>query len=377
MVTALTDREAYPTLAHGAYLNQASLGLIGSPAVAAMHELLDEVAQHGNLHMSDADEAAFLDNLRERAADLLAAPAGRVAIVSSASELLGQAPALLSPAPASRVVAVRSDFPAITRPWLQLAARGACTVDFVDDVPTRDLTDDLIDRLGRETAVVAVGWVQYATGSIVDVPRLRAAASEVGARLLLDVTQGAGALPISQDVWGADLCVCSGYKWLGGHGGVAVGSLAPDLVSRMPPLPGWFGAADPFDFDATSVSVAPDARRFTQSTMSYVSVIGLTTALEQLLAVGISEVGSHAVALREELVEAADARGWEPFRAPADAGASPHIVSLARDSRCAADVAGQLADRQVIVSGRGDRIRVSLAHYNDSADIEALVSALP
>ena len=376
MVTALAGREAYSTLDHCAYLNQASLGLIGAPAVEAMHELLDDVARHGNLHMSDADEAAFLDDLRKRAAQLLAAPAGRVAIVSSASELLGQAPALLSPPPGSRVVAVRSDFPAITRPWLQLAARGGCTVDFVDDVPTRDLTDDLIDRLGRDTAVVAAGWVQYATGSIVDVPRLRAAATAVGARLVLDVTQGAGAVPIGDDVWGADLCVCSGYKWLGGHGGVAVGSLAPDLVSRMPPLPGWFGAAEPFNFDATSVSVAPDARRFTQSTMSYVSVIGLTTALDHVLALGIGEVESHAAALQQELVEAAHTGGWEPFRAPADAGASPHIVSLADDCRSAGDVTGRLADRRVIVSGRGGRIRVSLAHYNDSADIEALVSAL-
>jgi hypothetical protein len=91
------ERADYPTLQECVYLNQASLGLIGNPAVDAMHDLLDRVARHGNLRMSDEDEVAFLNGLRERAARVLMVEGFRVAIVSSASELLGQAPFLLSP----------------------------------------------------------------------------------------------------------------------------------------------------------------------------------------------------------------------------------------------------------------------------------------
>ena len=68
MLSSLIQRTDYPTLQESVYLNQASLGLIGNPAVDAMHDLLDRVARHGNLHMSDEDEVAFLDGLRERAA---------------------------------------------------------------------------------------------------------------------------------------------------------------------------------------------------------------------------------------------------------------------------------------------------------------------
>jgi hypothetical protein len=42
------------------------------------------------------------------------------------------------------------------------------------------------------------------------------------------------------------------------------------------------GAPNPFDFDARSVSFASDARRFTQSTMAYISIAGLTTSIERL-----------------------------------------------------------------------------------------------
>ena len=59
--------------------------------------------------------------------------------------------------------------------------------------------------------------------------------------------------------------------------------MTPRLLEQIHPLPGWMGAADPFGFDATTLSLANDARRYTQSTMSYVSMAGLVVAIEELL----------------------------------------------------------------------------------------------
>jgi len=376
MLPSLIDRSEYPTLREAAYLNQAALGLIGSPAVDAMHHLLDRVARHGNLHMSDEEEAAFVDGLRERAARLLAVEASRVAILSSASELLGQAPFLLAPPRGSKVIAVASDFPAITRPWLRLAARGECLLEFVEDRPGPDLTADLVARLDSRTSVVAVGWVQYATGTMVDIPRLRAATEEAGVRLVVDGTQGAGALMSDAGAWRPDLFVTSGYKWLGGHGGVAIGVLAPDLLLRTPPLPGWMGAPDPFAFDATRMRLADDARRFTQSTMSYVSVVGLTTAVDRLLAMGLEAVEQHASRLHHLLLDAVEQDGWQAFRVRDDPAAAPHIVSLAAPGPAAAEMATRLRRRGIVCGTRGGRLRVSLAPYNDEGDIAALAAAL-
>jgi hypothetical protein len=53
MTSSLSDRSQYPCLRDSVYLNQASLGLIGQPAVAAMHSFLENVARHGNLSMSE------------------------------------------------------------------------------------------------------------------------------------------------------------------------------------------------------------------------------------------------------------------------------------------------------------------------------------
>jgi cysteine desulfurase/selenocysteine lyase len=375
MLAALLDRADYPTLREAAYLNQASLGLLGTPAVEAMRDLLEGVVRHGNLHMSDEDEAAFLDGLRDLAARLFEVEPGRIAVVASASELLGEAPFLLSPPGGSRVVLVASDFPAVTRPWLRLASMGECVLDFVQDDPGSDLTDDLIARIDERTSVVAVGWVQYGTGTVIDVPRLRAGTHAAGARLVIDATQGAGALPSDAGSWEADIVVSSGYKWLGGHGGVAIGALAPEVIARTPPLPGWMGAGSTFDFDATRLTFAEDARRFTQSTMSYLSVVGLSTAMDRLLAAGLEKIEGHASALRELLLEAVGGRGWRPFREPASP-AAPHILALGHPGERSGEVVRRLREEGVICSDRAGRIRVSLAPYNDESDVRALAGAL-
>lgn len=379
------SRTGYPTLDDCTYLNQASLGLMGQPAVSAMTDFIEQVARHGNRYMSDDDEVAFFTNLRNRAAQLFGTSADQVAIVASASEILGQLPFLIQPTSGSKVLTVRSDFPALTRPWLRLAQDGAVDLRFVDDDPAVDLTDIIIDSLDQQTSVVAVSHVQYATGTLVDIPRLRAATRSVNAALIVDVTQSAGAMKMDVNGWGADALVSSGYKWLGGHGGAALAVLSPELITQTPPLPGWMGAPDPFDFDATQLLMSDDARRFTQSTMSYASLISLTVGIEQLMDVGIDEIERHSVSLAEILIEGLAPLGWQPFRALTDPAASSHIISLAQ-----AQVAGSsvlennlielalntLRERNIICSSRGGRIRVSLAPYNNEQDVDTLIDAL-
>jgi selenocysteine lyase/cysteine desulfurase len=341
-----------------------------------MHGFLEGIGRHGNLYMSDSDEVGFLDALRLRAARLFQSEPGRIAILSSASELLGQLPLMLPPPPGAKVMAVSTDFPAITRPWLRLAEREECRVDFVDENPETDLTDDLIARIDDQTFLIAVGHVQYATGTVVDIPRLRAATGEAGVRLVVDATQAAGATEIRSKSWDADIVVSSGYKWLGGHGGVAIGIVAPALLQETPPLPGWMGAPEPFQFDATRILLAEDARRFTQSTMSYVSVAGLTVAIDQLLTVGTEELERHAGRLGHMLVDAVEPYGWHPFRHLDDPAASLHIISLGRQGDELEEVSERLRNAGVVCSSRGGRLRVSLAPYNDESDIAAFANAL-
>jgi selenocysteine lyase/cysteine desulfurase len=298
-----------------------------------------------------------------------------VAVVGGASEALGQLTAVLASRPGP-VVLIRTDFPSVTYPWLGAQQRLGTSIRWVDDHPAQDLTTVVLEAIQRDTATVCISAVQYATGSAVDVHEIVRRAHQVGAKVIVDVTQLAGAAPMSMREWGADAVVCSGYKWLSGHGGVALMAVDEELAGETPYIVGWKGTADPFDFRADHLSLAPDARRFELSTTSYGAATSLTTSLALLTGVGMPAIAQHAEALAHELVSRVAPLGWSPFRPLGSGASSHHIVSLRHATLPVAEVQRLLAEAGVVVSPRGGGIRVSLHHYNDSSDITALVDAL-
>jgi len=358
------------------YLNQASLGLIPRRSAQAMAEFLVDVAQYGNGRLTDVAEERILDHLRQAAAGLLDAPVRSIAVVGGAGEALGQL-ALLTATTDGEVVLVASDFPSVTYPWLCARERLGTVVRWVEDDPGRDLTAALVDAVDSRTTVVCFGAVQYATGSLVDVGEVARRAHAVGARVIVDVTQMAGAMAVSLRSWSADALVCSGYKWLSSHGGVALLAVSDELQQCLPAIVGWKGTEHPFQFDPTILPLASGARRFELSTIAYSSAAGLTASIELLAGVGISALVDHAGELARELVAATAPHGWTPYRDLDTPGASWHIVSLRHPTLSASAIQARLAeDHGIVVSSRGGGIRVSLHAYNDSSDVGALAGAM-
>jgi cysteine desulfurase/selenocysteine lyase len=376
VTSAVIAREEYAALERCVYLNQASLGLVPRRSTEAMVDFLVDVAQHGNVRLSDVAEERILDHLRQAAAGLFDAPPRSVAVVGGASEALGQL-AILTAQAGGEVLLVASDFPSVTYPWLVARERFGTVVRWVDDRPEQDLTAALVDGIQAGTAAVCFSAVQFATGSLVDVGEVVRRAHAVEARVIVDVTQMAGAMAVSLSAWSADALVCSGYKWLSTHGGVALLVVADGMLERLPPIVGWKGTEHPFQFDPTTLALAADARRFELSTIAYSSAAGLSTSIELLTGVGFPGLNRHAEVLAHELVAATAPHGWTPFRDLDAPGASHHIVSLHHPTLAASAVQARLAEEhQIVVSSRAGGIRVSLHGYNDSSDIEALADAL-
>jgi selenocysteine lyase/cysteine desulfurase len=375
-IPSLVPRDRYAALERCTYLNQASLGLIPAPSIDAMETFLKETAQFGNLYLSDDQEAAILDGVRSAGAQLLGTSSDAVAVVAGASEGLGQVTSLLEPEHGT-VLLVGSDFPSVTYPWLAAAERRGISLRFVADRADRDLTQDLVEAIDPTTGVVAFSVVQFATGTRVDVARVADRAHEVGASVVVDATQLAGAAVVDTIGWGADAVVTSGYKWLSAHGGVALLALAPDLMLRLPGFIGWMGALRPFDLDPLTLRLADDARRFELSTMSYVSAIGLESSIAMLSSLGFERIDEHARHLATYLVDRVAELGWRPFRPLSDPSATSHIVSLRHADHDPGVTAERLASESRIICGRrAGGLRISLHVYNDGDDVDRLLEAL-
>ncbi|HEY2868635.1 MAG TPA: aminotransferase class V-fold PLP-dependent enzyme, partial [Gaiellales bacterium] len=206
---------------------------------------------------------------------------------------------------------------------------------------------------------------------------LVARARSAGARVVVDVTQMAGAEPVNMQAWGADALVCSGYKWLSAPGGVALLALREDIAAAVPPLVGWKGGATPFDFTPQELSLARDARRFELSTLSYSAAAGLLASIRLLTETGLDSIRAHAERLAASVVARTAPMGWAPYRPLSDLSASGHIVSLRHPTAVVEEIQAALVDEhRIVTSSRGGGIRVSLHAYNGGDDVRALADAL-
>jgi cysteine desulfurase/selenocysteine lyase len=341
-----------------------------------MHEFLDKIARHGNLKMSDEEEASFADPLRKKASQLLNCPVENLAIVSSASEILSQLPQLFAIKSGSKILVISSDFPAITRPWIAYSQKTDCELKFIDEHANENLTEQIVQNIDKNTAAVCVSHVQFSTGTQLDIKKIRQVASKFGARLVIDVTQAAGAVPISANDWQADILVCSGYKWLGGHGGVALAVISSELLKELPPSPGWFGGDNPFDMTATLLPLSKTAKRYTQATMSYISIVGLTASISELLEIGVPKIFSHSQEMAKLLKDGLTNSQWTTHRPTQDKSVSSHIITLVNESSDISQTVQNLKEQKIFCGVRNGRLRISLAHYNDESDINALLSVL-
>jgi selenocysteine lyase/cysteine desulfurase len=328
------------------YLNTATVGIPPQPAVAAMHATLE------NWRLGRLDPHSFdpvVDRARAAWARLAGVGADQVSIGSSVSSLAGLVAASIPDG--TRVLLAEGDFTSVLFPFAAQQGRGV-TVRAVPLEHVVDAVDDTVD-------LIAVSAVQSADGRLVDVPALTAAAAVHDARVLLDVTQALGWLPVELST--VDYVVCAAYKWLLCPRGVAFLAVRPDrLESITPHAAGWYAGADIWNsIYGLPLRLSDDARRLDTSP-DWFAFVGAVHSLELLAAQDMAAVRAHNVTLANAFLAGLGER-------PRDSA----IVSI--------DVPGaaeSLAAARVSTAVRGGKVRASFHLYNDDVDVAAAVAAL-
>jgi cysteine desulfurase family protein (TIGR01976 family) len=122
------------------------------------------------------------------------------------------------------IVCTRLDHDGNVAPWLEVAHDKSLTVRFadVDDECRLDL-DQLRSLLGDRTRVVAFPWASNAGGTVTPVAEIATLAHEAGALAWVDAVHYGPHGPIDVVASGADVLLCSPYKFYGPHVGLAFG----------------------------------------------------------------------------------------------------------------------------------------------------------
>jgi cysteine desulfurase/selenocysteine lyase len=238
--------------------------------------------------------------------------------------------------------------------------------------------------LSPRTKMVAVVHLSNALGTINPVEDMIAAARKVGATVLIDGSQAAYHMAVDVQALDPDFYVFTGHKVYGPTGiGVLYGR--ESILEAMPPFLGGGDMISTVTFEKSEWNQLP--YKFEAGTPNIADTIALGTAVEFLRGVGFDAIGAHESAL---LSYATDAVSSVPgVRIIGTARRKASVVSFVMGDLHPHDI-GTIVDREGVAIRTGhhcaqpvmDRFcipataRASLAMYNTTADIDALVKAL-
>jgi len=233
--------------------------------------------------------------------------------------------------PGDRILSSSLDHDGGVAPWLEAARDRGLEVDHIalNEDSTLDL-EDLERKLTDRTRVVAFAWASNAVGTITDAARVCELAHQAGALAWVDAVHYAAHEPVDAAAIGADVLLCSAYKWCGPHLGLAY--VRESVAAEWRPYKARPAAADPL------------GRRFHTGTFPYEQLAGLNATFDYLDSIGgFDAIRPYERALGERFVSGLPPR-VRLYGLPSMDGRLPTFL-VTVDGVDATDVAARLAQR--------------------------------
>jgi cysteine desulfurase family protein (TIGR01976 family) len=262
-------------------------------------------------------------------------------------------------------------------PWLELARDRDLVVRHVElNADTTLDFEDLEGKLNARTKVVAFAWASNAIGTITDARRVCELAHGVGALAWIDAVHYAAHEPMDVREIGADVLICSPYKFCGPHLGLAYGR--SEVIERWRP------------YKARPAPARPIGRGFETGTLPYELLAGFSATIDYLESIGgFAAIVPYERSLAQRFLDGLT-DSVTVYGLPGLAGRVPtFLVNV--DGVAAADVAQRLADASIGVwahdswysldlyerLGYDDKsVRIGFIHYNTEQEVDRLLQAL-
>ena len=370
----LTRRADYPVLEKKTYLVNNSLGAMHRGVFGSLHDYAEKWATEGV--QAWHDWLPLMVSVADLAGEIIGAPPGTTVMHQNVAALLGSVVSCFDfSGPRNKAVTTAMDWPGSHYLWTEHGRYGVDLVVVPSDDGIGIDAQRVVDAIDDRTLVVSVSHVLFKSAYVMDLAPIVARAREVGAYVVLDSYQAAGALPFSVTDLGVDFCVGGSVKYLCGGPGNGWLYVAPGVVDELRPAQvGWFGHARPFGFEWSAMEYAAGVGRFTGGTPGVPAAYAAIPGYRALLEVGVERVRERSLSLTQPLLEGALERGFT-VRSPHDpARRGGHVTIDPGDSQRVHD---ELLARGFAVDHRpGVGIRVGPHFYNSAEECQAILDEM-
>jgi selenocysteine lyase/cysteine desulfurase len=282
-------------------------------------------------------------------------------------------------------VTVDQEYASNFYPWKVAAERaGATLVVVASDERKQVSMEALLAAIRPGVKCVAVSWIQFQTGSLIDLKILGEHCHSVGAKLVVDGIQGIGQLPISFRDLPIDALVGGSHKWVCALGGQGFLAVRKDWLPFIAPITVGSGTFNRFGtFADAEAKMELSARKFEAGGLNFTTIFALDEALKLLNEVGVAtiaaEISRLSARFREGLQRLSSAefgsrelgsRELEIVTPMKQAGGiTSFILPIAAEARFLA----LCQNENCAVVKRGEFLRVSIHAFNTDSEIDKVL----
>jgi cysteine desulfurase/selenocysteine lyase len=270
-------------------------------------------------------------------------------------------------------------------PWQLLCERTGAVLRHARVLDDGQLdVEDFRNQLNSRTRLVGIAHVSNALGTVNPVDDLIRMAHGVGALALVDGAQAVAHARVDVQAMDCDFYAFSGHK-IYGPTGIGALYVRGSILAGLPP---WQGGGDMIrtvSFERSTWADGP--QRFEAGTANIAGAVVLGAAIDYVLDIGLDRIAAHEAVLLAEATERMQALsgvrivGTAPHKAGILSclvdGIHPHDRGTILDPEGVANRAGHHCAMPLMTRfGIPGTARASLALYNDSRDIDALVAGV-
>jgi cysteine desulfurase/selenocysteine lyase len=370
-------REQFPVARRWAYFDNAAVAPLSQPAFDALSKWSSEALHEGDTVWPQWSEG--VEQTRGTAAKLLGADQEEIAIIPNTTHGIGLVAEGFPWRDGDNVVILDNEFPSNVYPWLNLTDRGVTTRRVSVEGGVVDL-DRLADACDSRTRILSISWIGYATGWRINVAEIVEFAHARNVLVFLDAIQGLGVFPLDVHQTGVDFLSADGHKWMVSPEGAGLFYARREHLSHLRPLGvGWHSVVHSHDFAKLEYELRPTAARYEGGSQNMSGVLALGASLQLLADFGLS---SESSPIADRVLEMTDliCQRLEEIGAQI----ASHRIADRRSGIVAFDMPGQspaalrsrCIEAGVVLSCRGDYLRISPHAYIDETDIDRLIDTL-
>jgi cysteine desulfurase / selenocysteine lyase len=368
-------RSLFPAANKYTYLNSAAVSPMPLTAIEAVNIQLRDVAENGSANY--LDWIATKNRARGLIAGMLKVRPEQVAFTRNTSDGFASVAGGLPWKAGDNIVSFEREFPANFYPWRRIRDRFGVELRLVPERDGRIDLDEFTGLIDAKTRVVTISAVQYGSGFKADLARIGRAARAVDALFAVDIIQGFGAMPFDLPAQLVDIASGASHKWLCSPEGCGIFYLSDKARERVEPtLVGWISVETPWDFADTEQPFKSTALAWESGTGTASLFYGLEQSLNLITEIGPEWIADYLEYLTDMLCDGLQDKDYEIVSSRAPGEKSQIVCIKSTTGKTPNEIAERLQARNIVVSPRGDRIRIAPHFYNNRADIDRLLANL-